>query len=204
MYDVISSHGREEELLYYANAINDYNYVLSYWVQRERWLEALAVLKKQTDPEIFYRYSSVLMIHAAAELVEVLMSAAQPEGPNLIPALLEYDRIFKGPISQNQAIRYLQYVVGQLNSTDSAIHNTSSPSTPLTPPGTRPPCSPISSLRATNLGSIPTLLCGSASKTGVFSRACTSIPTWDNTSRRLTSPCLTTRSSSRPSSPTAR
>lgn len=33
-YEVISSHGREQELLAYATAIDDYEYVLSYWVQR--------------------------------------------------------------------------------------------------------------------------------------------------------------------------
>ncbi|KAH8895039.1 Pep3/Vps18/deep orange family protein [Thozetella sp. PMI_491] len=124
VYDLISSHGREEELLFYADVINDYNYVLSYWIQRERWTEALKVLKRQTDLDVFYRYSSVLMTHAAAELVEVLMRQAGLKTRSLIPALLEYDRNFKGPLAQNQAIRYLQYVVGQLNSTDSAVHNT--------------------------------------------------------------------------------
>lgn len=124
VYDVISSHGREEELLYYANAVNDYNFVLSYWVQRERWSEALKVLKRQTDPECFYRYSSVLMTHAAGGLVEILMRQSNLNPRNLIPALLEYDRNYKGPLSQNQAIRYLQYVVNQLGSTDSAVHNT--------------------------------------------------------------------------------
>ncbi|KAK4169237.1 Pep3/Vps18/deep orange family-domain-containing protein [Cladorrhinum sp. PSN259] len=124
VYDVISSHGREEELLYYANAVNDYNFVLSYWVQRERWSEALKVLKRQTDAEVFYRYSSVLMTHAATELVEILMRQSNLNPRNLIPALLEYDRNFKGPLAQNQAIRYLHYVVNQLGSTDSAVHNT--------------------------------------------------------------------------------
>ncbi|KAL2138929.1 hypothetical protein VTI28DRAFT_6038 [Corynascus sepedonium] len=124
VYDIISSHGREEELLYYANAVNDYNYVLSYWVQRERWSEALRVLKKQTDPEVFYRYSSVLMTHAATELVEVLMRQSNLNPRSLIPAMLEYDRNYKGPLAQNQAIRYLQYVVNQLGSADSAVHNT--------------------------------------------------------------------------------
>ncbi|KAJ9151869.1 Pep3/Vps18/deep orange family-domain-containing protein [Pleurostoma richardsiae] len=123
-YDVISSHGREDELLFFASAINDYNYVLSYWVQRERWVEALNVLKRQTDPEVFYRYSSVLMTHAATELVDILMRQANLKPRNLIPALLEYDRNFKGSLGQNQAIRYLLYVVNQLNSTDSAVHNT--------------------------------------------------------------------------------
>ncbi|KXX73077.1 Vacuolar protein sorting-associated protein 18, partial [Madurella mycetomatis] len=124
VYDVISSHGREEELLYYANAVNDYNFVLSYWVQRERWSEALKVLKRQTDPECFYRYSSVLMTHAATELVEILMRQSNLKPRNLIPALLEYDRNYKGPLSQNQAIRYLHHVVNQLGSADSAVHNT--------------------------------------------------------------------------------
>ena len=124
VYDVISSHGREEELLYFANAVGDYNFVLSYWVQRERWPEALAVLKKQTDPEVFYRYSSVLMTHAAAELVEILMRQGNLEPRRLIPAMLEYDRNYRGALGQNQAVRYLQHVVSQLGSGDAAVHNT--------------------------------------------------------------------------------
>ncbi|PTB36489.1 uncharacterized protein TrAFT101_010374 [Trichoderma asperellum] len=125
VYDVISSHGREEELLYFANAINDYNYVLSYWVQRERWTDVLNVLKKQTDPEVFYRYSTVLMSHVAQDTVDILMRHQDLNPRKLIPALLEYHRDFSGEgTAQNQAIRYLNYVVYQLNSTDAAVHNT--------------------------------------------------------------------------------
>ncbi|KAJ0309107.1 hypothetical protein COL5a_001228 [Colletotrichum fioriniae] len=124
VYDVISSHGREQELLHFANAVNDYNYVLSYWVQRERWPEVLTVLKKQTDPEVFYRYSTVLMTHVASDLVEILMRHSDLKPRKLIPALLEYNRTFEGTPQQNQAVRYLQYVINQLNSKDSAVHNT--------------------------------------------------------------------------------
>ncbi|KAI1282464.1 vacuolar protein sorting protein-like protein DigA [Xylaria sp. FL0933] len=124
VYDVISSHAREEELLYFANSINDYNYELSYWVQRERWTEALNVLKRQTDPDVFYRYSSVLMTHVAHELVEILMRHAKLEPRKIIPALLDYNRNFNGTLQQNQALRYLQYVINQLQSTDAAVHNT--------------------------------------------------------------------------------
>ncbi|KAH8673654.1 vacuolar protein sorting protein-like protein DigA [Xylariales sp. PMI_506] len=124
IYDVISSHAREEELLFFANAVNDYNYVLSYWVQRERWTEALNVLKKQTDPDVFYRYSSVLMTHVGHELVEIMMRHPKLNSRNIIPALLDYDRNFTGTLQQNQAIRYLQYAINQLHSTDAAVHNT--------------------------------------------------------------------------------
>ncbi|KAL7626831.1 tethering complex subunit [Parahypoxylon ruwenzoriense] len=123
-YDVISSHAREDELLFFANAINDYNYVLSYWVQRERWTETLNVLKKQTDPEVFYRYSSVLMTRVGHELVEILMRHPKLETRKIIPALLDYNRNFKGTLVQNQAIRYLLFVINQLHSVDAAVHNT--------------------------------------------------------------------------------
>lgn len=123
-YDIISSHGREDELLYFASAINDYNYVLSYWIQRERWKEALDVLKKQKDPSVFYRYSSGLMIHVATDLVDILTRFPDLKPRNLIPAMLNYDRNFRGPLSQNQAVRYLLHVINQLNSTDAAVHNT--------------------------------------------------------------------------------
>lgn len=124
VYDIVSSHGREDELLFFASAVNDYNYVLAYWVQRERWPETLNVLKRQTDPDVFYRFSSVLMTNAAKDLVDILMRQSNLNPRNLIPALLEYDRNYKGSLAHNQAIRYLLYVVNQLNSTDAAVHNT--------------------------------------------------------------------------------
>jgi hypothetical protein len=104
--------------------VNDYNYVISYWIQRERWKEALDVLKKQTEPEMFYRYSSGLIMHVAPDLVDILMRQAVLEPRNLIPALLGYDRNFNGPLSQNQAVRYLLHVINHLQSTDAAVHNT--------------------------------------------------------------------------------
>jgi hypothetical protein len=124
VYEIISSHGREEELLYFATVVNDYNYVLAYWVQRERWQESLDVLKKQTDPDIFYKYSSVLMAHVPVDLVEIMMRQTNLDCQKLIPAFLNYNNITKAPLNQNQAIRYLLFEINQHQSTDSAVHNT--------------------------------------------------------------------------------
>lgn len=127
VYNIISSHGREGELLFFADAVGDCHYVLSYWVQRERWAEVLRVLKKQTDPEVFYRYSSVLMSHVARETVDILMRQPELRPRSLIPALLEYNRTLAAGAasdSPNQAVRYLSYAVYQLNSKDAAVHNT--------------------------------------------------------------------------------
>ena len=123
-YDIISSHGREQELLAYATAIDDSDYILSYWIQRERWQESLDVLKKQDDAQIFYRYSSVLMTHVATDLVDVLMRHRDLNPRKLIPALLNYNQDTSVPLSKNQAARYLNFCINQLQSTDPAVHNT--------------------------------------------------------------------------------
>lgn len=126
VYETISSHGREEELLFFANVVEDYNYVLSYWVQRERWSEAMDILKKQTDPDIFYKYASVLMVHTPVDLVEVLMRQPTLDAKRLIPALLNYNKIIGKdvPLAQNQAVRYLLFCINHSHSTDPAVHNT--------------------------------------------------------------------------------
>ncbi|KAL8907388.1 MAG: hypothetical protein Q9207_001438 [Kuettlingeria erythrocarpa] len=123
-YDIISSHGREQELLAYATAIDDSNFVLSYWIQRDRWQESLDVLRKQNEPEMFYRYSSVLMTHVATDLVDILMRHSDLDPRKLIPALLNYNQDSSIPLSKNQAARYLNFCINQLQSTDPAIHNT--------------------------------------------------------------------------------
>lgn len=124
VYDIAGSHGREEELLYFATAVNDHNFVLSYWVQREKWMEALNVLRKQTDPEVFYKYSSVLMTHAATGLVDILMRQTDLEPPKLIPALLSYNKDTKVPLNQNQSVRYLNFIITNHPDPSAAVHNT--------------------------------------------------------------------------------
>ncbi|KAJ6155577.1 hypothetical protein N7470_006143 [Penicillium chermesinum] len=124
VYDIISSHGREAELLFFATATNDYNYVLSYWVQREKWTEALNVLQRQTEPEVFYKYSSVLMTHAATGLVEILMRQTNLDPEKLIPALLNYNETASVSLNQNQAVRYLNFIIVNHPNPSAAVHNT--------------------------------------------------------------------------------
>ena len=137
VYEIISSHDREEELLHFANTITDYDYVLSYWIQREKWNEALAVLNKQSNPETYYRYSNVLMMHVAPGYIEILMRRNNIEPQKILPALLSYnENATDVPLNQNQAVRYLNYVVNNVPDSPAAVHNTlisimaSHPSTP--------------------------------------------------------------------------
>jgi len=123
VYEVIASHDREEEFLFFANTITDYDYVLSYWVQREKWNEALSVLNKQSNPETFYRYSNVLMTHVPTGLVEILMRRSNIDAQKMIPALLAYNETANVPLAQNQAVRYLNFVVTNNFELPASVHN---------------------------------------------------------------------------------
>lgn len=123
-YEIISTHGREEELLSYATAIDDYSYILSYWIQRERWQDAMVVLKKQTDTEVFYRHASVLMEHVPTDFTEVLMRQTGLDETRLIPALLNYNKTAEVPLSQNQAVRFLLFCINHQATQEPSVHNT--------------------------------------------------------------------------------
>lgn len=123
-YKLISSHGRTDELLYYATLVEDYDKVIAHWIEERKWDRALEVLSKQAGVDVYYKSSPVLMENAPYETVNVWMRQPNLNPRLLIPALLKYDhsKLPEG-IVQNQAIRYLSYVVSQLNNTDPAIHN---------------------------------------------------------------------------------
>ena len=124
VYEVVGSHDREEELLFFANAISDYDFVLSYWVQREKWNEALAVLNRQSSAETFYKYSSVLMTHVPTGMVDILMRQSNIDPQKIIPALLNYNEDAKGSLKENQAVRYLMFVINNYGECSPAVHNT--------------------------------------------------------------------------------
>ena len=124
-YEIISSHGHEQELLAYAMAIDDHNFILGYWVQKDRWVEALDVLKKQSDPEIYYKYSTVLMEHVPTDFVDIVTRHDELDPLKLVPAMLNYNnKASTIPIAQNQAVRYLNFCINSMRADDPAIHNT--------------------------------------------------------------------------------
>ncbi|KAG0169863.1 hypothetical protein DFQ28_011330 [Apophysomyces sp. BC1034] len=123
-YKLITSHGRSSEFLFYASLIGDYEKVINHWIIEKDWNKALEVLSTQASPDVFYKFSPVLMDNAPYDTVNVWMRQPSLNPRQLIPALLRYDHAkISDKVSQNQAVRYLSYVVTNLNNTDPAIHN---------------------------------------------------------------------------------
>lgn len=129
VFEIMSVNGRQEELLYYAAAIQDYNFVLQYWVGLENWTKALQVLrqvKSEEDRALLYKYSTVLLVHAARDTVDTwIVIGKEIEPTKMVPALLNYSQTVKpGKVASDQAVRYLKNVVGKQGSRDPIIHNT--------------------------------------------------------------------------------
>ncbi|KAI7887643.1 Pep3/Vps18/deep orange family-domain-containing protein [Mucor mucedo] len=123
-YKLISSHGRHSEILYYAFYIGDYEKVIDNWIFEKNWDKAIQVLDKQVKNDLFYKFSSPLMENVPEKTVDMWIHHPNLNPRHLIPALLRYNHANRiDRIAENQAIRYLSYVVSVLGNTDSVIHN---------------------------------------------------------------------------------
>ncbi|KYQ94001.1 7-fold repeat in clathrin and VPS proteins repeat-containing protein [Tieghemostelium lacteum] len=148
IFNIISSHGAIEELLFYANLIEDYERVISYHIQHQQYDKALYILTTldkprqqqqqhpqqrhlqsivpQTNPdELYYKFCPVLFHFIPYQTCDAWIQT-KPNFLNprkLIPSLMRYDHS-KTPFGQpNQAIRYLQHCVQRLRNKDKAVHN---------------------------------------------------------------------------------
>ncbi|KAJ3009224.1 hypothetical protein HKX48_008089 [Thoreauomyces humboldtii] len=125
--NIIASHGRTEELLYFLELMGDYEKVVTHWLQQRDWPKALGTLARQNSVSLYYKFSPGLMEHAPFETVNAWIRQPNLNSRNLIPALLRYDASRTagepGAEGQNQAIRYLTYVTRNLANTDTAVHN---------------------------------------------------------------------------------
>ncbi|AQZ15875.1 PEP3 (YLR148W) [Zygosaccharomyces parabailii] len=127
IYQIIAKQDRDQDLLYYAELIKDYEFVLSHWIKQANWYEALKVLLAMQDPESAYSYASVLLLNAPEETIHVWMQMASLYPVELIPALLIYFTSYQkqpSSIKQNFALIYLKWCVDEHDYTDPILYNT--------------------------------------------------------------------------------
>ncbi|EIE75688.1 hypothetical protein RO3G_00392 [Rhizopus delemar RA 99-880] len=60
-YHLMTTQGRTDEYLFFASLIGDYDKVIGHWITEKNWTKALNVLSKEADPDVFYKFSPVLM-----------------------------------------------------------------------------------------------------------------------------------------------
>lgn len=124
VYEVISTHGRRDELLFFARTVGDHRFVLNYWIRAEQWEEALALLRSVNDPALTYQYATVLLVNAPRSTVETWMRIEGLDVSKLVPAMLKYVSHYRGKTDDNQVVRYLLFAIRTLKLESVALYNT--------------------------------------------------------------------------------
>ncbi|KAH8835865.1 Pep3/Vps18/deep orange family-domain-containing protein [Flagelloscypha sp. PMI_526] len=123
IFELIQSHGRTDIYLHFATVIGDFTSVIEHWILEEEWLKAIDVINGQSDLDVYYRFSSVLLRNAPKDTVDSWLRQPALDPIRLIPALLQLQHRPRDPLSPNQAIRYLKHLIFEKEETSSTIHN---------------------------------------------------------------------------------
>jgi len=123
IYNLFTNHGDIENYVFFAVLMQDYERVVSHYIQNKNYEAALESLQRQNSISLYYKFSPILMQKTPSRLVDAWISLGRKIDPlQLIPSLI--NRSQNGDkIKWNEAIRYLKYSTQQLNCTDPAIHN---------------------------------------------------------------------------------
>uniref|UniRef100_A0AAV1T4Z4 Pep3/Vps18 beta-propeller domain-containing protein n=1 Tax=Peronospora matthiolae TaxID=2874970 RepID=A0AAV1T4Z4_9STRA len=132
-FNLILSHGRPDELVFYATLIEDYEKVITYHVDRGEYGAAIELLRSVVE-ELWYKYSPELIIHKPKEVYEAWLEAATLNPTRLIPSIVRHvhqksdagaesaSTTTKSRSVLDMAIRFLKFAIKQGNR-DPTIHN---------------------------------------------------------------------------------
>ena len=145
IYALISSHGALEDLVFFANLMQDYERlfrdavlsriklhfpchmrrcslfqfhsnatalfshpltiffrVINHYVKADRWTDALTALRKQSNSELYYKFSPVLMQNAPRETVEIWKAAKSRLDPSRFASFRKAKSRFLSAFSLHQ------------------------------------------------------------------------------------------------------
>ncbi|KAI9188986.1 tethering complex subunit [Blastocladiella emersonii ATCC 22665] len=115
------SYNRSAELVHFFKVTGDHARLLDHWIEHRDWDAALAVLERQIDPEIFYRFVPLLLDQAPARVVRILMAqGTQLDASRLLPAFIKSGG--HAAVARH-AIAYLEHAVLIQRRTDPELHN---------------------------------------------------------------------------------
>ncbi|CDK28220.1 unnamed protein product [Kuraishia capsulata CBS 1993] len=126
VYQIILSHNRKEELVFYSNLINDYQVVLRFYVSLKKWDDALQVLAKENNPVFVYKFATVLLINQPAKTVEVWKRLIDNlEITKLLPSILTFNSSINNRVlpEYNHALKFLQFYIDTKGCKETVVHN---------------------------------------------------------------------------------
>jgi hypothetical protein len=127
-YQIIVSHNRSEDMLYFAKLVKDYQSVVNYFIVHQDWDGALSILTGQQNSDLIYNSSTVLLVNHASATVETWMRLIDDLDPlRFTSALITYNKIVAFPQGitpeNNQALRFMKFLIYEKRIKSRMIHN---------------------------------------------------------------------------------
>ena len=145
-YNLLSSHGRMDELLFFAELLGDFERVITHYIQVCSYKLALLTLQKNAEAtqqsDLYYKFSPALMAHVPYLTVKAWLEAMHVkdlygnpliEPRKLIPALMRYDPskpkfadhedVPADEFGSNQAVKFLLACINEHGIDDPAVSN---------------------------------------------------------------------------------
>lgn len=125
-FNLISSHGRVDDMVFYSDLIGDYERVLSHYFRVHDYAQGLATLEKlpAQHADLVYKLSPTLISIMPVQTVDCWLKLKYLQPKRLFPALIHYEETAARHCKhgENQAIRYLHACVKDGNM-EPAVHN---------------------------------------------------------------------------------
>lgn len=128
IYDLMINQGDDKSLVFFARSIQDYEYLIEYFLRLNEYSEVLKVLKDSSDVRLIYRFGPILIKNVPTELIDILIENYKDQKFNyneLLPTLIsntsndgqDRNRIMR------QMIRYLEHCIYKLSVRDEIVFN---------------------------------------------------------------------------------
>lgn len=113
IYQIISDLHYPSKLIYFAELIKDYKFILNYYINTEDWNNAFKTLINiytvpEANVDIVYRVSTILLLNSPKLTIETWLKLPGLQYEKLLPAILIYNKNSQNiPLKDNQSIKFL-------------------------------------------------------------------------------------------------
>ena len=122
IYSLLGSYGRSLELTKFAELSNDWEKLISSYMERHEWAKALDVISRQDSVDLYYKHSSTLIQHIPTQVISLWMKVPSLNPRFLMPSMLNIHYMQSNAGPTQSLITYLEYLV-QLGNRDRVVHN---------------------------------------------------------------------------------
>lgn len=128
IYQIMKDLNYNSKLIYFAELMEDYEFILDYYIENENWSSSLRTLftiyNSTKSMDIVYKRATILLINYPKATVDMWLSLPDIDPEKFLPSILTYNKINHSiPVTENYSLKYMQKVLYEKNFKSKAFSN---------------------------------------------------------------------------------